>query len=261
MTDYGRRLAREIAAALARAGVVIISGLAQGVDSTAHSAALDVEGETVAVLGEGLVAFAETGTIHRRHLAKEIAAHGAVVSEYPLDAPGAYWTFPRRNETVVGLSDAVVVIEAPHESGALITAEFARAHGKPLFAAPGSLGASTWAGSNALIASGVATLLRSADQVASLFGITLAPSFGRMVAGPFVPTVAAPFGPTAAPSPVAASPIHAQRVLELLSPSAADVDSIAAGLGMSTSETTTLLAEMLIAGSVIATGDGRFARK
>ncbi len=237
MTAYGRRLARDLALALARAGIVIVSGLAQGIDSTAHAAALEAGGETVAVLGEGLMAFTEVGPILRRRLAKAIAERGAVVSEYPLDVHGTDWTFPRRNETIVGLSDAVVVIEAPHGSGALITAEFARAHGKPLFVAPGSLGAWTWAGSNALISTGEATLLTSADQVASLFGVALAPSMLK----PFTTT--------------------ADRLLELLAPGAADVDAIAASLGIAAAEASTLIAELLIAGSVVATGDGRFARR
>ncbi len=237
MTEYGRRRARNLALALARAGIVIVSGLAQGIDSTAHAAALESGGETVAVLGEGLMAFTEVGPIRRRRLAKAIAERGAVLSEYPLDVHGTDWTFPRRNETIVGLSDAVVVVEAPHGSGALITAEFARAHGKPLFVAPGTVGAWTWAGSNALISTGEATLLTSADQVASILGVALTPS---------------------APKPCATT---ADRLLELLAPGAADLDGIAVGLGITSAEASTLIAELLIGGSVVATGDGRFARR
>jgi DNA processing protein len=241
MTDYGRRLAREIASSLARAGVVIVSGLAQGIDSTAHSAALEAGGETVAVLGEGLMAFAHVGPLLRRRLAREIAEHGAVVSEYPLDVHGTEWTFPRRNETIVGLSDAVVVIEAPQRSGALITADFARAHGRPLFVAPGPVGATTWVGSNALIARGDATLLSSAEQVAERCGLTIERS-------------------AASPGPEATSNTAA-GVLELLALGAADMDSIAQALGLSARDASTLVADMLITGSIVATGDGRFARR
>lgn len=238
MTDHGRRVARELSSSLARSGVVIVSGLAQGVDSTAHAAAVAVGGRTVAVLGEGLLAFDAGGPIQRRRIAQAILDRGAVVSEYPLDVRGAEWTFPRRNATIVGLSDAVVVVEAPRSSGALITAEFAREQGRTLFAVPGPSGAWSWEGSNALIARGDALFLTGAEQVASRVGVGLAPS-------------------RAAPCPS----LPAARVLDALAFGAADTDTIASAVGVPPEALTTVIAELLIGGSIVATGDGRFARR
>ncbi|HZC31419.1 MAG TPA: DNA-processing protein DprA, partial [Gaiellaceae bacterium] len=150
MTEYGHRIAREIAGALASAGAVVVSGLAQGIDSTAHSAALAVGGCTVAVLGEGLVAFETTGPTARRRIAHAILERGAVISQYPREQVGTHWTFPTRNVTIAALGDVLVVVEAPIGSGSLITAEFAKELGRSVLAVPGPLGASTWEGSNAL---------------------------------------------------------------------------------------------------------------
>lgn len=237
LTEYGARIAREIAGALASAGAVIVSGLAQGIDSTAHAAALAAGGRTVAVLGEGLLAFERSGPIRRRKLAAAIRQRGAVVSEYALDVRGKDWTFPRRNATLAALADVVVVIEAPLDSGALITADRARELHRPLFAAPGPLGASTWEGSNRYIAEGRAKLLLGPAEVATALGLAM-------------------------PIPVGAERLttRAERVLALLAAGAADVDTIAAGVGAAATELPTVIAELLLAGSIAPTGDGRFAR-
>jgi DNA processing protein len=237
MTDYGRRIAREIAAVLAHAGAVIVSGLAQGIDSTAHTAAIAVGGLTVAILGEGLLAFEATGPWARRRIASAILERGALISEYPVDTHGDYWTFPQRNATIAGLSDVVVVVEAPLESGALITAKFAKELRRPVFAPAGPLGAPTWRGSDGWIADGRATMLTSAVQVADRLGLTLAAA------------------PTTRRGPAA------DRLLDALSMGPADADTIAARLSASAGEVATVIAELLIGGSIVATGDGRFARR
>lgn len=238
LTSYGARVARELATALAAAGAVVVSGLAQGIDSTAHSAALDAAGLTVAVLGEGLAAFDELGPVLRRRLAARIARSGAVVSEYGLDVRPADWTYPRRNATIAGLSDVLVVVEAPETSGALITADRMRDLGRPVFLVPGPLGAPTWIGSNRYIAEGKGTLLVGAEPVAAVLGLRIGPA-GR--------------------DPEAAD--DASQLLAFLAARATDADAIAAGLGIPPAEATTLIAEQLIAGTIVATGDGRFARR
>lgn len=238
LTPYGTRVAREIAQDLAVAGAVIVSGLAQGIDSVVHASALAAGGRTVAVLGEGLLAFDRSGPMQRRRLARAIRERGALVSEYGLDFGAQTWTFPRRNATIAALADAVVVVEAPHRSGALITADRAIDLGRPLYAVPGPLGASTWEGSNEYIADGRAWLLLAARDVASTLGLSLRAMPDR----PRETTMV-------------------DRALELLAAGAADADAIAAPLGLSAADAATLIAGMLLAGSIVPTGDGRFARR
>lgn len=236
-TPYGGRMAREIAGGLAAAGAVIVSGLAQGIDSVAHKAALDAGGRTIAVLGEGLSAFGASGPFRRRRLAERIRERGALVSEYALDLPAAKWTFPRRNATIAALAHVVVVVEAPVGSGSLITADRAREIRRPVYAVPGPLGASTWAGSNEYIAKGWARLLLRPDELVARLTLS-------------VPRADAP--------PL--SDRTATRALELLAAGASDTDAIARALDLSAADAATLLADLLLAGAIAPTGDGRFAR-
>jgi DNA processing protein len=236
LTQYGQRIAREISMALARAGAIVVSGLAQGVDSVAHAGALDAGGRTIAVLGEGLAYYDEHGAARRRGLAQRIRKQGALVSEWPLDVLGADWTYPRRNRTLAALSDVLVVVEAPEGSGALITAKHMEDMKRPIFVVPGPLGAPTWEGSNRFIAERRGTLLASAKQVADRLGLEFA-----------------------APLP-AAGDGDAERLAGLLAAGPADADTIAAGLELDISKATTLIATQVIAGKIVPTADGRFAR-
>lgn len=165
MTAYGERVAREIAMSCARAGLVVVSGLAQGIDSAAHRGALDAGGRTIAVLGESIPVFVATVRGRRRPLVPRIRASGALVSEYaaPLAARG--WMFARRNATIAALASAVVVVEAGAVSGALITAAEAEQLGRSLYAVPGPLGSSASLGTNALIASRRACALTAVDEL------------------------------------------------------------------------------------------------
>jgi len=163
MTAYGERVARELATAVAAAGLVVFSGLAQGIDSAAHAAALDARGDTVAVLGEGLAAFDPQG--RRRRVAARLRAHGCLVSQYEPLFPAQGWMFAKRNATIAALARAVVVVEAPPGSGALITASDAFALGREVYAVPGPLGAAASAGANALIASGRARALTGPESL------------------------------------------------------------------------------------------------
>lgn len=238
ITPYGTRVAREIATALASAGAVVVSGLAQGVDSVVHAAALAAGGRTIAVLGEGLLSFEKSGPFRRQRLARAICEHGALLSEYGLDFGARTWTFPRRNATIAALAKVVVVVEAPVGSGALITADRARDLGRPVYAVPGPLGASTWEGSNRYIADGRARMLLSPADLESRLRLQ-------------IPLSGAPSGGTTT----------IDRALELLAAGPADADAIAGPLGLSGVDAATLIADMLLAGSIIPTGDGRFARR
>lgn len=165
MTGYGERVARELAMACAEAGVVVVSGLAQGIDSAAHRGALDGGGRTVAVLGESIPMFVANIRGRRRPLVPRIRASGALVSEYAAPISARAWTFAKRDATIAAIACAVVVVEAPAMSGALITAAEARRLGRRLYAVPGPLGSAASIGTNALIADGVAQALVSADQL------------------------------------------------------------------------------------------------
>ena len=153
--------ARRVAEGLARAGVVVVSGLARGIDSVAHRATLDAGGCTIAVLGSGLDRLYPP---EHEALADEIAATGAVVSEYPPATMPQSWLFPRRNRLVSGLADAVVVVEAPEKSGALITASAALEQGKDVMVLPGRIAGHRNRGGHLLIRDG-AKLVESADDI------------------------------------------------------------------------------------------------
>jgi DNA processing protein len=147
-TEYGRRVAREVATVAVRGGLVVASGLALGVDGEAHRAALDAGGKTLAVLGCG-VALAYPRT-HAR-LFRSIREQGLLVSEFlPHERPLKHH-FPRRNRTLAALARAVVVVEAARESGALNTADHANELGRELLAVPGSIYAPMSRGTNALL--------------------------------------------------------------------------------------------------------------
>ncbi len=150
-TAYGRQAAEKFAEGLARSGVTVASGLARGIDTFAHRAALDGSGRTLAVLGSGLDIIYPS---ENRNLAMEIAGHGAVISEFPLGTKPDAMNFPRRNRIISGLSAATIVVEAGETSGALITAEFALEQGREVFAVPGNIFSPASRGPNQLLADG-----------------------------------------------------------------------------------------------------------
>lgn len=163
-TDYGRAMAARIAGELSRHGVTIVSGMAVGVDSTSHRAALEAGGRTIAVLGSGIDVIYPPSN---KRLYHRIAMQGAVVSEFfPGISPNP-GHFPKRNRVIAGLSQAVIVVEAGEKSGALLTADLALAHNKKLFAVPGNLSSKLSAGTNDLIKSG-ANLLTSVEDIFSV---------------------------------------------------------------------------------------------
>lgn len=160
-THYGIEMAARLAADLASAGVTVISGLAYGIDTAAHRAAVDAGGRTIAVLGSG------PDTIYppqNRRLAERVIEQGALVSEYPVGTKPDARNFPARNRIISGMSRGVIVVEAPTASGAMLTASFAADQSRDVFAVPGQATANSSAGCHALIRDG-ATLITDASQV------------------------------------------------------------------------------------------------
>lgn len=162
-TAYGEDLARELAAELARRGLTIVSGLARGIDAAAHHGAVAAGGRTLAVLGSGLD---QIYPPEHDGLGSEVAAHGALISEFPLGTPPLRLHFPRRNRIISGLSLGVIVVEAGVGSGALITAHHALEQGREVFAVPGRVHARYSEGCNRLIKAG-AKLVETWEDVLS----------------------------------------------------------------------------------------------
>jgi DNA processing protein len=143
-TDAGRAIAARLAAALVSVSCTVVSGLATGIDGSAHSATVHAGGTTVAVIGSGHAALFPR--VHQRLADSIVAAGGAIVSELAPDVRPTHGTFPRRNRVISGLADATVVVEAPARSGALITASWALEQGRECFIVPGSIDAPASAG-------------------------------------------------------------------------------------------------------------------
>jgi DNA processing protein len=170
-SPYGKTVAKRMARDLAKNGVTVVSGGAQGIDAAAHEGALEVGGRTIAVLGNGVdVAYPAT----HRQLYNRIVGSGALVSEYANGVAPDYWRFPQRNYLIAALSRAVIVIEAPLRSGSLITATAAGDEGRHVFATPGPIDSTEYVGSFNLINDG-AVLLYKAEQVLETLGMRSRP--------------------------------------------------------------------------------------
>ena len=169
---YGSHVARTFGRELAAAGLVVVSGMARGVDGEVHRGALEAGGSTVAVLGCGVDR--DYPAAHA-DLARRICKDGLVVSEYPPGVEPAPWRFPARNRIVAGLAQATVVVEARERSGALITADLALEEGREVFAVPGEITSALSSGTNALLRLG-ATAATSALDVLEGFGLCLSES-------------------------------------------------------------------------------------
>lgn len=151
-TKYGEIITKNLAYNLAKNGVIIISGLAKGIDSFAHIGAIYAKGRTIAVLGNGI------DSIYPKEneiIAQKIIEYGgAIISEYPIGSKIEKKNFPARNRIISGLSKGVIVVEAKEKSGSLITADFALEQGRDVYAVPGSITSSNSVGTNNLIKDG-----------------------------------------------------------------------------------------------------------
>ncbi len=224
---YGREVAHNLGAALAQNGVTVVSGLAMGVDTVAHRAALEAGGRTIAVLGSGVD---ELYPAQNRGLGEEISLHGAVVSDYALGTKPDARNFPPRNRIISALSRAVVIVEAGERSGALITAEFAAEQGRELFAVPGSILNAGSVGCNNLIRDG-ATPLLSIDDVLGFLDVERV-GFQRAVR-----------------AAIPAEPDEA-RVLAHLTTEPRHMDEVVRAAGLSSAQVSSLLVVMEIKGLV-----------
>lgn len=166
-SSYGKEAAYYFAVNLAKAGMTIVSGLARGIDTVAHKAALEAGGRTLAVLGSGLN---EIYPVQNKGLALQVAKSGVVISEFEPDAIAMPYHFPQRNRIVSGLSFGVLVIEAPINSGALITARLALEHNREVFCAPGPIFSKNSAGTNEFIKQG-ARLVTDFQEILSELGM------------------------------------------------------------------------------------------
>jgi DNA processing protein len=221
-SSYGSQVARLLARELSRAGAVVVSGLARGVDGEAHRGALEADGTTVAVLGCGVDR--DYPAAHGQ-LARRICERGLVVSEYAPGVEPAPWRFPARNRVIAGLAAATVVVEARERSGALITADFALESGREVFAVPGEITSALSAGTNALLRLGATPLTAAADVLESL---------GLEPSQPAAVEVGA----------------DAAQVLEVLEVGAAGADELVRRTGLGAATVATALAELELAGAV-----------
>ncbi len=169
MSHYGQRVTESFVQTFVRAGVVTVSGLALGVDTVVAAQTIEHCGRTVAVLGHGLSMIFPAAN---KHLAERIVEHGGLlVSEFPLEYHSEKFTFPARNRIIAGLSLGTVVIEAPEDSGAIITAELALEYGREVFAVPGNIFDVHMKGCHTLIAHGQARLVDKAEDVLREIGV------------------------------------------------------------------------------------------
>ncbi len=213
-THYALDSARKLGFQLAYAGLTIVSGLARGIDTAAHTAALAAKGRTIAVLGSGL------GRLYppeNQELADRIAENGAVISEFPMGTPPDRQTFPMRNRIISGCAFGVLVVEAGGNSGALISANQAAEQGRTLYAVPGRIDNPKALGSNRLIQQGAKLVLSAADVLDDLQILFRVP--------PELPTA-----PTAADLSE-----DDQAILEALGQEEAALDTLIARSGLSAS--------------------------
>ena len=166
-SEYGKRWTRKISTALVRNGFGIVSGLADGIDTQAHLSCLEAGGRTVAVLGTGVdIVYPR----RNQELYSQILKQGLVLSEYPAGTPPDRTRFPRRNRIIAGISRAVMVMEAPTRSGALITARFANDYGRDVYVLPGRLDDDKSQGCLRLLNQGAQPLLKELDELLKMLG-------------------------------------------------------------------------------------------
>ena len=232
--------ARRLATDLAARGITVVSGLARGVDSSAHRGALET-GRTIAVLGSGVDRIYPSEHVE---LADRIAETGLVVSEYPPGTPPLAFHFPMRNRLISGLSRAVVVIEASDKSGSLITAMCAAEQGRDVMAVPGNVLSGRNRGGHALIRDG-AKIVECADDIVAELGF-----------GPITQNG----GPAGASSK--ASTTSEDPVLRRMDAACAyDLDELAKACGLDAPRLLPLLAELELRGLIRRVGGGRFMRQ
>ena len=246
-TPGGMLTAHDIAADLAAAGIIVVSGMARGIDGAAHRGALDGGGRTVAVLGCGIdVCY----PAEHRQLRDRIAESGCVLSEDGATEPPLAWRFPRRNRIIAALAEAVVVVEGTERSGALSTARWAADLGREVLAVPGSIRSPSSLGTNLLIRDGVRPYLGAVDLFEAaprLRRALMAPSNDHPPAGQNHPV------------PGETDPMLA-RVLDRLAAEPLHPDELAAALGVGAAALAAMLTTLQLRGVITDVCGGRVAR-
>ncbi len=254
-SENGMAITRRFARALVNTGFAITSGMADGIDAAAHRSALDAQGRTLAVLGTG-----PDLVYPRKHrgLAADIAASGALISEFPPGTPGKAEHFPRRNRIISGLALGTLVVEASLKSGSLITARYATEQGREVFAIPGSINSPLARGCHQLIRDG-ARLTETVDEIiAELSG--LAAALGdrlraRLQTGPNSE-------PAVLPAPATRPQRDADylRLLDALGHEEADLDTLAERTGLNAGALSSMLLLLELEGEVAGARGGRYTR-
>lgn len=253
-TAQGVTNAEAFSRSLAEAGLAIVSGLALGIDAAAHRGALAAEGITIAVIGTGAD---RVYPARNRALAHQIAAHGAIVSEYPLGTPPLPHNFPRRNRIIAGLGLGVLVVEAAVGSGSLITARLAADCGREVFAIPGSIHSPLARGCHRLIRDGAKLVETASDVLEELRwnGITgeRAPiARSALQAARTVPAQA-----SLAPPP---DDDQTRRVIDALGHDPTDLDTLATRSGLTLDALYAILLPLELDGHISRMPGGRFQR-
>lgn len=243
-SQQGAKDAQAFAASLARAGLVVISGLAMGIDAAAHRGALSVDGATLAVIGTGIDRIYPSAN---ETLAREIAARGTIVSEFPLGTPPLAANFPRRNRVIAGMALGCLVVEAADRSGSLITARLSAESGREVFAVPGSIHSPLSRGCHKLIRQG-AKLVESAEDVLEDL------RWEQVVASSGAAEDATISGE------VTPGSNESIRLLEALGHTPLDLDTLGERTGLTSAELLALLLPLELAGQVSQLPGGRFQR-
>lgn len=240
-SEYGKRWTRQISVALARSGFTVVSGLADGIDTEAHRGCLAAGGRTIAVLGTGVDVVYPP---RNRDLYQQILNQGLVVSEYPAKTPPDRVHFPRRNRIIAGLSRAVLVLEAPMRSGALITAHFANEFCRDVYVLPGSLDNSKSLGCLELLNKG-ATVILGEDQLLEMLG-----TMPQIDAAKSLP----------AAQPLPALEPELQQVFEAIAAESMPFDLIVQQTGYSASRVSSALLQLELVGLVSQLPGMRYQR-
>jgi DNA processing protein len=236
-SSYGGELAAKLGGDVAAAGLVVVSGMAMGIDACAHRGALETGGLTVAVLGTGVDVPYPARSLR---LYDDIVERGLVLSELPPGTTARRWTFPARNRIMGALGRMTVVVEARERSGSLITASMAEDLGREVGAVPGRVGASPAAGTNALLRDG-ASVIRSADDVLdSILGVGVRPS------------------PTARPGPSLDPELAG--VLDLVERGSVSADALARASRLEPGPLAAALVRLELSGYVRSDSAGRYER-
>jgi len=235
-TAQGTANAEAFARSLSDAGLTVVSGLALGIDAAAHRGGLAGASASVAVLGTGADIVYPA---RNRALAQELAARGALVSEYPLGMRPLSGNFPRRNRLISGVALGCLVVEAAADSGSLITARFAAEQGREVFAIPGSIHSPLAKGCHVLIRQG-AKLVEAASDILEELQL--------------------PVPSPALPKTVAAVDLPGRRLLDALGHDACDLDTLAARCGLNAAETAALLTQLELDGHIAAISGGLYQR-